>query len=69
MKVNVVFKVYLNNRNKLGQFNKTIAKVCSKDENEYLQVGLFRMNNNEVAVRYILGHIKEDELNSYTVQQ
>ncbi|MEK4122055.1 hypothetical protein [Lysinibacillus sp. FSL K6-0102] len=67
MKVNVVYKVYLNNRNRIGQFYKEIAKVCSKDENEYLQVALFRSKNKEPDVRYVLGHLKEEELSNYVI--
>ena len=65
MKLNVIFKVYLNNRNKLGQFEKTIAKVCSKEENVFLQLTSYRMGSIEADVRYVVGHIKEEELNDY----
>lgn len=67
MKVNVVYKVHLNNRNRIGQFYKEIAKVCSKEENEYLQVAIFRSKNKEPDIRYVLGHLKEDEMSNYVI--
>lgn len=67
MKVNVVYKVHLNNRNRIVQFYKEIAKVCSKEENEYLQVAIFRSKNKEPDIRYVLGHLKEDEMSNYVI--
>lgn len=65
MKLNVIFKVYLSNRNKLGQFEKAIVKVCNKEENEFSQLTTFRMSNTDSNARYVLGHIKEDDLSKY----
>lgn|GEM_PF-5152905 len=67
MKVNVVYKVHLDKRNRIGEFYKEIAKVCSKDENEYLQVALHRKKNTESHISYILGHLKESELSKYII--
>lgn len=67
MKVNVVYKVYLDKRNRIGEFYKEIAKVCSKDENEHVQVALFREKNTDSRIRYVLGHLKESELSRYSI--
>lgn len=67
MKVNVIYKTYLNKRNKkTGHFFKRIVKVCNADENEYIQVALLRNINKNPNARYSLGHVKEEELeNTY----
>lgn len=67
MKLNVIFKVYLSNRNKLGQFEKAIVKVCSKEENEFLQLTTFRMSNTDSNVGYVLGVVKEEDLIRYVI--
>lgn len=54
----VVYKLHLNSRNKLGQFHKEIIKECTNEENVHIEVGRYRKSNTDSDVRYVVGHVK-----------
>lgn len=58
---NVIYKVILNQRNRLGEFNKEIAGEYEDLKDAYINLTHFRMNNKERYTRYILGHLKWGE--------
>lgn len=56
----VIYKVDLNDRNKLLEFKKTIVREFKKGPGAEVLIALthLRMNNTESNIRYILGHVK-----------
>lgn len=58
---NVIYKVILNQRNRLGELNKEIAGEYEDLKDAYINLTHFRMNNKEKYTRYILGHPKWGE--------
>lgn len=64
MKHTVIYKTYLNKRNKkTGQFFKRIVIVCGESENAYLTLASLRKVNKDNNTRYSIGHVKDEDLN------
>ena len=55
---NVVYEVDMDSRNERGEFKREIVKTLSNEQNPYLEVALFRMQNIGSECKYVLGHIK-----------
>lgn len=57
MKKDVIYKVFLDERDNLGQFKKDIVMICDS-ENVFLEVAKLRKLNTDENIRYIVGHTK-----------
>lgn len=54
----VIYRVYLDKREKNGQFKKKIVAEITDSHNPYLVVANWRKINDDPNHRYVLGHVK-----------